>query len=120
VTKIWAFLTGKKTYLAAIALAALGLAGFWFGELDLVQAEVLLSLALAIAGIGHKLDRQMQLVLHELDVKKRTGKFDVPAIEKEVLQDAVEQSVGRMVSSQPSASLANGSSTTPDGGPSTK
>jgi hypothetical protein len=99
VTKIWAFLTGKKTYLAAVALAALGLAGFWFGEFDAAQAMVVISIALGLAGLGHKFDRQAQLVLHELDVYKKTKKLDVPAIEKEVLSDAIEQSIGRVADS---------------------
>ena len=68
------WLKGKKTYLGAAGLAITGLAGFWFDVYDLGTAGLILSAALAAAGLGGKLDRHRDLVLKFLESQKSKGK----------------------------------------------
>ena len=68
------WLTGKKTYLGAAALAAITIASFWFGALDASQLGEALAIALAIVGLGHKFDRQKDALVEALEKAKATRK----------------------------------------------
>jgi hypothetical protein len=54
------WLTGKKTYIGAAALAVTGLVSFHYGTIDATTLSAMLSGSLVAAGIGHKFDRQIQ------------------------------------------------------------
>jgi ketopantoate hydroxymethyltransferase len=60
------WLTGKKTYIGAVALALAAIAGFWFGAVDAEQLTALLSIAAIAVGLGHKGDRQVALLVEAL------------------------------------------------------
>jgi hypothetical protein len=63
------WLTGKKTYIGAAGLAIGAVAGFHFGVYPWETAVGMLSLALAAAGLGHKYDRCIEIVLKRVDPK---------------------------------------------------
>jgi hypothetical protein len=63
--------TGKKTYIAAAVLALLALAGLWDGWSSPAGATLILSLALGFAGLGHKYDRQMAMLVEFIEQNRR-------------------------------------------------
>ena len=72
---MWNWMTGKKTYIAAAALALFAVAGFWFGAIGGTQLGEALAVALGIAGLGHKFDRQIELIVEAMEAAKaRKGK----------------------------------------------
>jgi hypothetical protein len=71
--KVLNWLTGKKTYIGAAAMAATGVASFWYGKIDATTLAAMLSGALVTVGIGHKFDRQIQSVTDFL-AQERTAK----------------------------------------------
>jgi hypothetical protein len=66
------WLTGKKTYIGAAAMAATSLVSFWYGKSDATTLFQMLSGALVVVGIGHKFDRQLQSVTDFLQ-QERSG-----------------------------------------------
>ena len=54
------WLTGKKTYFGAAAMAITALVSFHYGTIDATTLSAMLSGALVAVGIGHKFDRQIQ------------------------------------------------------------
>lgn len=55
--KLKSWLSGKKTYIVAGAIALATVAGVFFGKVDFSQAAGLLGFAGAICGLGAKVDR---------------------------------------------------------------
>ena len=76
------WLTGKKTYFGAAALALTAVGGFWFGSLDANTMTALLSAALITVGLGHKFDRylDMGVILIENAKAQQAAKSNVMAI----------------------------------------
>lgn len=64
------WLEGKKTYLAALGLAGLAVAGFWFHFLARPETAALIFMALGLVGIGHKIDRQVEMFLDLLEKER--------------------------------------------------
>jgi hypothetical protein len=73
VTKIWSFLTGKKTYIGAAVLLLVAVAGLWYGQLDATGAGVIAGFALVALGLGHKAEKYADLLIAQTDALKKTG-----------------------------------------------
>lgn len=57
-TKIWNWMTGKKTYLGAALLFAVAVWGAWYGELPSSDSPIWALIgAILTVGLGHKADR---------------------------------------------------------------
>jgi len=69
--KIVLFLQGKKTYLAAAALFALGIFGLWSGVLDGVVAASIIATSFGLVGLGAKATRHTQMVLDAIAALKQ-------------------------------------------------
>lgn len=69
-TRVWQWLEGKKTYIGASSLALIAIAGFWTGVIDGTQLGEGLSVALAIVGLGHKFDRQVEAFVAAMEAAK--------------------------------------------------
>ena len=67
---MWNWLTGKKTYIGAACIALAALAGFWAGVVDGTQLGEALGTALAIVGLGHKFDRQIDIFVEAMEAAK--------------------------------------------------
>jgi hypothetical protein len=75
---MWNWLTGKKTYIAAAALAAIAAAGFWFGAINGTQLGEALAVAAGLVGLGHKLDRQIAFAVAALEQARTAKAVEAP------------------------------------------
>ena len=65
------FLKGKKTYIGAALIAFGAAAGFIWGPLDAHQLTIAFGVALAITGLGSKLERYLPIIVRALEELKR-------------------------------------------------
>jgi len=94
VTKIWAFLTGKKTYIGGAIFLLVAALGLWYGQLDATSAGIILGTGLTIVGLRHGLDRWVALIIAELQAIKTTGKVD----QKKLIDAGIAEALDRMSS----------------------
>ena len=97
VQKVWQWLTGKKTYIAGIAMVLLAVIATWYGLLPPVQIAILLAVAFGFVGVAHADSRKAQMLIELVtlakkaaDDKKKTGALNLGPLASAVVQDAVE------------------------------
>lgn len=74
VTAIWSWLEGKKTYVAAALMFAIGVYGLWTGAISSENAGALITAAFGIAGLGSKSNRALQIITEFIEAEKAKGK----------------------------------------------
>lgn len=85
------WLTGKKTYIGAAALAITLIAGFWLGTIDATTLAAGLSTVLIIVGFGHKYDRYIAGLVAILQEAKVNGlHIDVHTAQMSVIPKAIQ------------------------------
>jgi hypothetical protein len=90
VTKLWAFLDGKKTYIGAAALLLVAVAGLWFGQLD-ASGAASSPASLFLVGLGHKAQKYSELLIAQTEALKKTGHIDQKALIEAAVSEAVDR-----------------------------